>query len=305
MIYMDTADINDLMTTTPPSESKIQGIVSSQTQRQAKPTSRSSIGLLQWSSAVGSVISSYCGEQLPPAAKSIPCKHQCKEEKLTSASRHQEERSSSTTVIIPRRAFEHHCRGEDHQSVIMFDYTFLINPHLPPQLTSEECHQDIGEKVSSAWVNQVHHIKQQKSSWADRSHQSITFSSAVDKFINGIFVIAATHLIIVHKIVFIALLHLHQVWPVHPGFLLDIRLHLHLLVHLALLYILGRAQPSHLEDRDRPPPRREVHLCKMLLPTLHLALHLTFPFHKHHLQPIRPSRTFSRFETTPFSSFRF
>ena len=237
----------------PPSELKIQGIVSSQTKRQAELTSRSSTGLMQWTSAVRSIISSYRGEQLPSAAKSIPCKHQCKEEKLTSASRHQEEGSSSTTVIILQREFQHHCRAEDHQSVIMLDYTFLTNPHRSSPLISEECHQDIGEKVSSEWVNQIHHIKQQKSSWANRAHQSITF-------------------IMVHNIAFSVLLHLHQVWPVHPGSLLDLHLHLHLLfVYLALLSVLGRAQPSHLEDRDRPPQHRGVHPCKMVLLTLHLA----------------------------------
>ena len=246
---------NDLMTTTPPSELKIQGIVSSQTQRQAEPTSRSSTELMQWSSVVRSVISSYRGEQLPSAAKSIPCKHQCKEEKLTSATRHQEERSSSTTVIISRREFEHRHRGEDHQSVIMFDYTFLINPHLSPQLTSEECLQDIGERVSSEWANQIHHIKQQKSSWAEEAHQSIIFLSAVSKLINGISAITTAHLVIVHNIVFLTLLHLHRVWPVHPGSLLDLRLHLHLLLaHLALLSVFGQAQPSHFQ-------RARLHLC--------------------------------------------
>ena len=161
-------------------------------------------------------------------------------ENLTSASGHREERLSSVTVITPRREFEHRHRGEDHQSVIMFDYTFFTNPHLSPQLTSRECHQDIGEKGPSEWASQIHHIKQQTSSWADGAHQSIAFLNAVAKLINGILVIATAHLVIVHKIVFIILLHLHQVWPVHPGSLLDLRLHLHLLlVHLALLSILG------------------------------------------------------------------
>ena len=141
---------NDLMTTTPPSELKIQGIVSSQTQRQAELTSRSSQGLMQWPSVVGSLISSCRSKkQLPSAVKSIECRHLCEDEKLTSAISHQEEGSSLTTVIRPQREVKHHRRAEEHQSVIILDYTFLTNPHHSPQMTSVECRHDIARRVSS------------------------------------------------------------------------------------------------------------------------------------------------------------
>ena len=140
---------NDLMTTTPPSDSelRIQGIVSSQTQRQAELTSRSSQGLMQWPSVVGSLISNCRSKkQMPSAVKSIKYKHLCREEKLTSAIGHQEEGSSLTTVIRPQREVEYHRRAEEYQSVIMLDYTFLTNPHLSPQMTSVECRHDISKR---------------------------------------------------------------------------------------------------------------------------------------------------------------
>ena len=188
---------NGLMTTTPPSELKFQGIISSQTRRQAEPASRSSIGLMQW----------------PSAMRSIASRHRCKEEKLTSASG-------------PRRE----------------------------KLTSEECRRDVEERVTSAWADEAQHIQQQepsredephgilqqKSSWADEAHQSIAFWSAIANFTNGILAMVIAHLSLIHTTVPITLLHLHQVWPVHPGSLLDFRLLLYfLLVHLALLSVLG------------------------------------------------------------------
>ena len=232
---------NDLMTTTPPSELKIQGVVSSQTQRQAEPTSRSRTGLMQWSSVVGSIISSYRSEQLPSAAKSITCKHQCKEEKLTSASGHREERLSSVTVITPRREFEHRHRGEDHQSVIMFDYTFLTNPHQSSQQTSEGCHQDVEERGTS---------KQQKSSWSDEARQSIVSWSAITSVISGIIERTAVHLTAMLIIAFNTLLYLHQVWPVH--LMVSSRLSSPSSSSTcasctSVCTLLGRAQPSHLE----------------------------------------------------------
>ena len=149
---------NDVMTTTPPSDLKILGIVSSQTQRQAGLTSRSSQGLMQWPSAVGSIISSCCSKkQTPSAVKSIKCKHLCREEKLTSAISHQEEGSSLTMVIRHQREVECHLRAEEYQSVIILDYTFLTNPHLSFQMTSVECCHDISKRVSSTRVQYHHH----------------------------------------------------------------------------------------------------------------------------------------------------
>ena len=191
--------------------------------------------LLEASSAAVTARSS-----LSSAVKSIRDTHQCEEKKPTSANRQQDRGSSLTAVIIPQREFEHHCRAEDHQSVIMLDYTFLTNPHPSSQLKSVECRHDIARRVSSKWRRHIHYIKQQKSSWADRDHRSITFLSVIIKFIDILFVTSDAHLVLVYLIIFIALLHLHLVWPIHPRSLLDIRLHLHLLpVHLAHLCVLG------------------------------------------------------------------
>ena len=75
---------NDLMTTTPLSELKFQGIVSSQTQRQAELTSRSSQGLMQWSSAAEHLVSSILSGRKPSSCQSIRCRHLCGQEGLTS-----------------------------------------------------------------------------------------------------------------------------------------------------------------------------------------------------------------------------
>ena len=181
------------------------------------------MGLTQWPSVVRSIASRHRSEKLTSAAKSIACRHRCKEEKLTSASRHRREK-----------------------------------------LTSEECHRDIEERVTSAWADEALCIKQQepsredeshvilqlKPSWADEAHQSSAIWGAAASFIKGIFAMTIAHLTLSHTTTSVTLLHLHQVWPVHPGSLLDLRLYLHLLfVHLALLSVLGRAQHSHLKGR--------------------------------------------------------
>ena len=77
---------NDLMTTTPPSDLKSQGIVSSQTQRLAELTSRSSQGLMQWSSAVEHLESSVFSSKLPSSGYCFKGGHQHRQAELTSRS---------------------------------------------------------------------------------------------------------------------------------------------------------------------------------------------------------------------------
>ena len=181
---------NDLMTTTSPSELKFQGIVSSQTQRQAELTSRSSQCLTQWPSAVEHLVCSiFCSIQPSLGGRSIKCVHHDESSELTSRAKeqkssdscvdisevddyifgklfvdsHQERRSSSTMVIRPQRRVDFHRRAEEHQSVIVLDYIFLTNPHHAHQTTSEECGHDIARRVSS-------NIKQPEPSSGDPSH---------------------------------------------------------------------------------------------------------------------------------------
>ena len=74
---------NDLMTTTPPSEPKFQGIVSSQTQRLAELTSRSSQGLMQWSSAAEHLESSVFSGRQPSSGHGIKGRHLRRQAELT------------------------------------------------------------------------------------------------------------------------------------------------------------------------------------------------------------------------------
>ena len=231
---------NDLMTTTPLSELKLQGIVSSQTQRQAELTSRSSQCLMQWPSVVEHLVSSiHGGKQLSSSDQRIRCIHLCGQAELTSSSTfilkrsessepcinisevddyifeetsgdsHQEGRSSLTMVIRSQRRVEFHLRAERHQSVIVLDYIYLTNPHHVPQIQSEECSHDIARRVSS-------NIKQQESSSGDPSHPRIISLGIIVEHIKAFFVTRGGHLALVFTIsIAVILLHQHQVWLVH------------------------------------------------------------------------------------------
>ena len=198
----------------------------------------------------------------------------------TSGVSHQEERSSLTIVIRSQIEVESHRRAEEHQSVIILDYIFLTNPHHSLQTTSEQCRHDIARRVSS-------NIRQPESSSRDPAYQWVISLSVIVEHISVILVTKGGHLVLVFIISSaVILLHQHQVWPIHSGCLLAFHLCLHLLlVHLAHLSVLGRPQPHHLEDRDRPPQFCGVHHCRMFLLALHLALHLSHLHHGFHLQP--------------------
>ena len=165
------------------------------------------------------------------------------------ASRHRSQELTSTVRGIASRH-----RSEKLTSTAR---ATLASRHRREKLTPEECHRDTKERMTSGWADEAQHIQQQKPSredeshgilqqkpsWADEAHQSIAFWSAAANFINGIFTMATAHPTLIHTTAFITLLHPHQVWPIHPGSLLDFRPYLHLLlVHLALLSVLGRAQ---------------------------------------------------------------
>ena len=245
---------NDLMTTTTPSELKFQGIVSSQTQRQAELTSRSSQGLMQWPSVVEHLVSSIFGSKQPPlAGRSIEYMHLCESAESTSSPKrkesskpcvdilevddyiseetsvdsHQEGRSSLTMIIRPQRRVESHPRAEEHQSVIVLDYIFLTNPHHVHQRASEEGRHDIARTVSS-------NIKQQEPSSGDPSHPRIISLGIIVDHISALLVTRGGHLALVFTIsIAIILPHLHQVWPIHAVHLQAFHLCLHLLcVHL-------------------------------------------------------------------------
>ena len=202
---------NDLMTTTPLSELKSQGIVSSQTQRQAGLTSRSSQCPMQWSSAAEHHVSSILGGKQPlSSGQSIRCTHLYRQAESTSRSTfvskgsatsepevddniiketagdsHQEGRSSLTTATRSLRRVEFCHQIEAHQSVIVLDYTFLTDPH-----------HDIARRVSS-------NIKQQESSSGDPSHPGIISLDVI--------VTKSEHLALVFIIrSAITLLHQHQ-----------------------------------------------------------------------------------------------
>ena len=278
---------NDLMTTTPLSELKSQGIVSSQTQRQAELTSRSSQGLMQWSSAAEHLVS---GKQ-PSSCQSISCIHLCRQAELTSritfvlegsetsepevddyiikktsGDRHQEGRSSSTMAIRSSRRVEFCHQVEEHQSVIVLDYIFLTDPH-----------HDIARRVSS-------NIKQPESSSGDPSHPRIISLGIIVEHISAFFVTKGGHLALVFIIrSAITLLHQHQVWRVHLRWLQAFHLCLRLLyVHHSPLSVLDRPQLHHIEDRDRPSQSQRKCHCRMFF-ILHLSTHL----HVHQKQPLQ------------------
>ena len=234
---------NDLMTTTPLSELKFQGIVSSQTQRQAELTSRSSQCLMQWSSAAEHLVSSIVGGKQPSSSgQSIRCIHLCRQAESTSRSTfvsegsetsepevdhyiiketagdsHQEGRSSLIMTIRSSRRVEFCHQVEEHQSVIVLDYTFLTDPH-----------HDIARRVSS-------NIKQQESSSGDPSHPRIISLAITVEHISAFLVTKGGHLALVFIIrSAVTLLHQHQVWRVHLRWLQAFHLCLHLLyVHLS------------------------------------------------------------------------
>ena len=288
---------NDLMTTTPPSELKFQGIVSSQTQRQAELTSRSSRGLMQWSSAAEHLESSVFSGRQPPSGHGIKGMHLRRQAELTSRSTsvlgesepselqrddyvikqtagdsHQEGRSSLTMTMRSSKEAETCHQAEEHQSVIVLDYTFLTD--LP---------QDIARRVSS-------NIKQPESSSGDPSNPRIISLSIIVEHISALLVLEGGHLalkIIIRSV--ITLLHQRQVWQVHPEWLQAFHLYLHLLhVHLFLLLVLALPPLHHFEDRDRlshPQRRRQ---CRMFLFILYLSVHLQV-HQRQYLQPDGPS----------------
>ena len=294
---------NDLMTTTPLSELKSQGIVSSQTQRQAELTSRSSQCLMPWSSVAEHLVSSLLGgKQLSPSGQSIRCIHLCRQAESTSRStlvlrrsestepevddyiikeiaghNHQEGRSSLTIAIRSQRRVEFCFRAEEHQSVNVLDYTFLTDPH-----------HDIARRVSS-------NIKQQESSSGDPSHPRIISLGIVVEHISASLVVKGGHhaLVLISSIAVI-LLHQHQVWLVHSKWLQAFHLCLHFLyVHLSLLPVLAIPPLHHLEDRNRPSQPQRIHHCRMFLFILHhlqqdWSLHLVHQLDQHqvfqHLQ---------------------
>ena len=90
-------------------------------------------------------------------------------------------------------------------------------------------------RENAARANEAHRIKEEKPSWADEAHQPAIWRA--DAFVsNGIFTMVTAHHTFKLITASITLLHLHQVWPNHPGSLLDFCLLLHLLpVRLALL----------------------------------------------------------------------
>ena len=297
---------NDLMTTTPLSELKFQGNVSSQTQRQAELTSRSSQCLMQWPSVVEHLVSNiHGGKQLSSSGQRIRCIHLCGQAELTSSSMfilkgsessepcinipevddyifeetsgdsHQEGRSSLTMVIRSQRRVEFHLRAEEHQTVIVLDYIFLTNPHHVPQIASE----DIARRVSS-------NIKQQESSSGDPSHPRIISLGIIVEHISAFFVTRGGHLALVFTIsIAVILLHQHQAWLVHSRWLQAFHLCLHpLCVHLSLLSVLAIPPLHHLEDRDRPPQPQRIHHCRMSVFILHLGTHLLHVHQRHHLQ---------------------
>ena len=213
---------NDLMTTTPHSDLKSQGIVSSQTQRLAELTSRSSQGLMQWSSAAEHLESSvFCNRQ-PSSGRGIKGEHQPRQAELTSSSTsilresqssklkredyvikqiardsHQGRRSSLTMTIKSSKGVEACHRAEGHQLVIVLDYILLTN--LP---------QDIGRRVSL-------NIRPPKPSSGDTSHLRAICPSIIVEHI--VLVLGDEHLVL--KIIIrsvITLLHQHQVWQEHP-----------------------------------------------------------------------------------------
>ena len=215
---------NGLMTTTPLSELKFQGIISSQTQRQAELTSRSSQCLMQWPSVVEHLVSSILGgKQLSSFGQHIRCIHLCGQAELTSSSTfilkgsessepcinisevddyifeetsgdsHQEGRSSLNMVIRSQRRVEFHLRAEEHQSVIVLDYIFLTNPH-----------HDIARRVSS-------NIKQQESSSGDPSHPRIISLGIIVEHISAFFVIQEVDILLwCSSSISIAVILLHQ-----------------------------------------------------------------------------------------------
>ena len=77
-------------------------------------------------------------------------------------------------------AYRHRCQEEKLTAA---------SRHRREKLTSEECHRDIEERVTSAWADEAQHIKQQepsredeshgilqqKPSWADEAHLNIAF----------------------------------------------------------------------------------------------------------------------------------
>ena len=91
-------------------------------------------------------------------------------------------------VIRSQRRVEFHRRAEEHQSVIIMDHLFLINPHLSSQMTSEECRHDIARRVSS-------NIRQQKSSSRDPAHQWVIPFCVIVEYISDIIVTEGEHLV--------------------------------------------------------------------------------------------------------------
>ena len=296
---------NDLMKTTTPSELKIQGIISSQTQRQAELTSRSSQCLMQWPSAVEHLVNSIFGSKQPSlGGRSIKYVHLCKSAESTSSSTgkessdpcvdilevddyiyeetsvdsHQEEGSSLIEVIRSQRRVEFHLRAEEHQSVIVLDYIFLTNPHHAHHITSGECSHDIARRVSS-------NIKQQESSSGDPSHLRVISLGIIVEHIKALFVTGDGHLVLVFINGMVILLHCHQVWPVHAVYLQAFHLCLHLLwVHLSFLSVLAIPPLHLLEDRDRPSQPQRAHHCRMFSFILHISTHLLQVHPRYHLQ---------------------
>ena len=283
---------NDLMTTTPPSELKSQGIVSSQTQRLAELTSRSSQGLMQWSSAAEHLESSVFSGRQPSSGHGIKGRHLRRQAELTSRSTsilgesesselkredyvikqtagdsHQEGRSSLTMTIRSSKEVEICHQAEEHQSVIVLDYIFLTN-----------LLQDIRRRVSS-------NIRQPEPSSGDTSHPRVICPSIIAEHIVTLLVLGDEHL--VSKIIIrsvITLLHQHQVWQDHPEWLQAPHLCLHLLhVHLFLLLVLALPPLHHLEDRERPFHLQRRHQCRMFLFILYLSAHpQVHQRHQHH-----------------------
>ena len=280
---------NDLMTMTSPSELKFQGVLSSQTQRQAELTSRSSQCLMQWPSVVEHLVCSIsCSMQPSLGTRSIKCVHHGESSELTSRAKekkssdpcidilevddyileklsvdsHQEGRSSSTMVIRPQRRVDFHRRAEEHQSVIVLDYIFLTNPHQAHQTTAEVCGHDIARRVSS-------NIQQPKPSSGDSFHPRAGDEHLALEFINSLVILPSWH----------------QVWPVHAVHLQAFHLCLHLLcVHLSLLSVL-LIPPLHLlEDRDRPSQPQKAQ-CGMSSCILHLSIQLEQVHHYHLWSP--------------------
>ena len=209
---------SDLMRMAPLSDDlNSQGIVSSQSRQQAEHASRSRNGLMQWPST-----SRHRGDELTSAAASSTARiainrHQSQEELTSdaegaSASRH---RSKDELTSAAQTSASRHRRGE---------------------LTSAKCHQDMAEELTSAWADEAHFIAEATPSCVDKpgtlkriGHtKPIETPPGKQK--------PSSHHTLKHITGFITLLHLHQVWSIHPGSLLDFRLLLHLLlVHQAIL----------------------------------------------------------------------